>query len=142
VDVLHISCEEELAVMRLPSKPLLFEHVLKPLADRSDEFVASVLAKARELNVPFVKDQWDEKKMIRPFVRNERGVQVFRQWLRIPRVREYLVELPRVVAKIQLSSFSWPTLAHALAQNDRPELLEALFEAFPVYRDCKVRRLE
>jgi hypothetical protein len=121
--------------MRLPPKPLL-EHVFKSLAKKDDEFVASVLEKALELQIPF---EFDELKTIRPFVTNERGVEVFRHWMRLPCIRDFLAGQPRVVVSIRRARFSWRTLAHALAQNDRGQLLDALLGAFPVYRDCKVQ---
>jgi hypothetical protein len=137
-----MTSEVELTVMRLPSRPLFYEHVLNPLAKKDDDFVARVLARALELKVPFVIDKWDKKKLTRPFVTQERGVEVFKQWLRFPCVQDFLAKTPRVVAKIGGFTYSWSTLAHALVQKDRPELRDALIDVLPVYKDCKVRIIE
>jgi hypothetical protein len=111
--------------------------VFQPLKGYADSFVYNVLIKARENGIVFSGASWSCILELPVFLSGERGVDVFREWLQVPYVCEYMMKEPQVV-KLSSPERKWDSCAHALAFLGRHDLLEVLLTQFDHHRHIKV----
>jgi hypothetical protein len=133
--------EVEAFVQSLPPKPELYKHLLGEQAQRDDHFICAVMAKSRELNITWEAVEWRTnsrtwEEQLCLFFDGKRRVEVFREWLKIPYVRAFVVE--RGAVELSDPDRRWESLAHALADFKQRDLLTALCAEFPEYLSMKV----
>jgi hypothetical protein len=131
-------------VKSLPDYPRLYNDVLKPLKDKDDAYVKKVLEIKRQW--------WHEKRWREPglewedeletFLTEKRGVDVFKEWLKVPYVHVAAKELfctssndefffEKRAIKLPSENRTWVSLGHALADLKLTPQLQILLEEIP-----------
>jgi hypothetical protein len=127
-------------VDQLPKNaPEVYHHLFEPLKHRKKEedgFFRDVLVEARRRKMVWNKaspGRWEKELDV--FLLRKRGVDVFREWLQLPYVKDVVEE--KTVIKTR---WEWRTLAHAVADLADHGLLELLLSEYPDLQNIQVSR--
>ncbi len=106
----------------------------------TDLFVSRVLIKARELNVEWRAVDWSVpssrwQRELETFFEGYRDVSVFREWLRVTYVKDFVAE--RAIVTFY-DGGEWRSLAHALADFKKLFHLNCLCRSYPEYTSLTV----
>jgi hypothetical protein len=121
----------------------LYNDVLEPLKDKEDAYVLEVLEAARVRGRTWREPaglEWEDE--LETFLSKRRGVDVFKEWLKVPYVRATARELfdtssddgfffDKRTIKLSTANKAWVSLGHALADLKLAELLQILLKEVP-----------
>jgi hypothetical protein len=149
----RVNITAEQFVARLPARAELYTDVLERLEGMDNAYVQEVLERARARPVTWLQPclYWEEE--LETFLSGKRGAGVFREWLKIPYVRDTAKQLcdtssddgfsfdepSQRTIKLCHPARAWVSLGHALADLALTDQLQILLEEVPESGELKVR---